>query len=151
MQIGIDLENYQTPIEEWDNIVSAYGQDREIGYLKMNPERIPVIVSESKAREEIARLGKHALEFRIKDICYEMVIDDRGALIPSSPDGNLIVFGNIYISRKQWNSNVALTMAEIDDLLQYFEENDDLEPVDNPLDYVGCLAFKYDEKKRCYL
>ena len=76
MQIGIDLENYQTPIEEWDNIVSAYGQEREIGYLKINPERIPVIVSENKAREEITRLGKHALEFRIKDICYEMVIDD---------------------------------------------------------------------------
>ena len=151
MQIGIDLENYQTPIEEWDNIVSSYGKDREIGYLKINPERIPVIVSESKARKEIENMGKHAFLFRVRDVRYEMVIDDRSAMLPVSVDGDLIVFGNIYIYKKQLNANVALTMAEIDELLKYFEESDDLEPVDNPEKYIGCLGFTYDEKKRCYI
>ncbi len=76
MQIGIDLVNYQTPIEEWDNIVSAYGKEREIGYLKINPERIPVIVSESKARKptpkkkDKTRQNRMVTRFFIKNKCY---------------------------------------------------------------------------------
>ena len=148
MFIGIDLENYESPMEEYENLVNNYGQDREIGYLKINPERIPVIVSAEKALKDIERYDDHKAVFPLKDGRYVMIADDRVAIVSDLDDAKLILTANAYLARKQGESFTALTIKEIDELIDFqCEESDVEEPADC---FVAIYAFDYDEHTRCW-
>ena len=67
MKIGISLDNYESPMEDTKHLVNNYGYDREIGYLKINPERLPVIVSESKALADIRAMDNHEAVYPLND------------------------------------------------------------------------------------
>lgn len=144
MQIGIDLDNYESPMEEAKNLVSSYGFDREIGFLKLNPERLPVIVSERKALEDIARYGEHKMDFTVKDGHYFLITDERAMTMR---DGNIILFGNAYIVKRQGQVFTALNMKEIKEWLYYIcgvDENEDPKPIDK-LEFSS-LVFELDSK-----
>ena len=149
MKIGIDLDNYPNPMEEWDNLLNTYGKDREIGYLKINPERVPVIISERKATKYIEQHADQLYTFRVKDQRYEMFVESKGINMPFNGE-RLIFFGNAYICRKQGDANVALTMAEIEDFLAFCPEIS-LNPQDYSVDYIGILAFDYDAERGIYV
>lgn len=150
MKIGIDLDNYQSPIEEWDTLINNYGEEREIGYLKINPERIPVIVSERKALKEIEKWGDKVIRIRFKDFTFEMFLDYKGCLFSEPKDGgNVVVFGNAYIAKKQWEADTPLTMREIKELIDYIEIGA-MPQADKPEDYFDVYGFEYDKELRCY-
>lgn len=121
MQIGIDLDNYKSPMEELENLVNDYGPKREVGFLKINPERLPVIISERKALADMEKYNDHKTSFPVKDGKYEMITSDKAVFID---EGNLFLFANAYIAKKQGDVFTALNMGEILDWLLYLCDAD---------------------------
>jgi len=121
MQIGIDLDNYKSPMEELENLINDYGAAREIGFLKINPERLPVIVSERKALADIDKYRDHRTSYPVKDGRYEMITSDKAMFID---EGDLFLLGNAYIAKRQGDVFTALNMKEILDWLLYLCDAD---------------------------
>ncbi len=114
MQIGIDLDNYTDPVVELENLVNAYGENREIGYLKINPIRTPVIVSESKAQADIAKYGDRKAEYPLWGRKYALIVDERAV---EKRLNDIAVNGNAYIVRRQGRVFTALDINELLELL----------------------------------
>lgn len=148
MQIGIVLDNYESPMEDLENIISSYGLMREVGYLRINPERVPVVMSESKADEAIDRFQYHIAEYDICDGKYELVADDRGI---ATVDDSIIISGNAFIARRQGRALTGLTASEITDWLKRLEKmprNKVRSSRDNTV-FSG-YVFTLDKEKGCW-
>ena len=149
MKIGVDVKGFHSPLEDMENIICAYGEDREIGYLKINPERVPVIIAENKAKREINR-AQRVKRHNIINRGFELIADYRGVVEPAENGGPLVIFGNAYIVKRQLASNTGLTMAEIVEVLEYLENKEYNSGLEKDR-CVACYAFDYDKEKRCYL
>ena len=146
MQIGINLDNYTEPMMELEDLICDYDKKREIGYLKINPERIPIIISEGKAQTEIDRFGDHKCTYPLCGNKFVLITDDR-AISQDFKDINLR--GNGYIARRQLGVFTALDVEELLDWLlqlcqlEYAAKNSDAGRFDT---YV----FEYDEDRGCW-
>lgn len=121
MQIAVNLTEDECEVMEIDDIICNYPDGVEIGYLKINPERIPVVVSESIAEAALARCENHRME---ADVCggrYAILADDRSLVFV---EGAVIVYGTAYIVRKQGQTYTSLVADEIDDWLYDFEDTE---------------------------
>ena len=145
MKIGIDLDNYAEPMVELQELINNYGNKREIGYLKINPERIPVIVSENRALADMEKLGAHKIAFPVRNGKYDLITDDRAIMMDS---GNFELYGNAYIARSQGSVLTALDIEEIIESLLFFctsrYESVSEEDPDDKYDYY---YFEHDEKR----
>ena len=149
MKIGISLDNYESPMEDTKHLVNNYGYDREIGYLKINPERLPVIVSESKALADIRAMENHKAVYPLNDRRYELIVDDRAISFLVQHKGSFILFGNAYIAKRQGRMSTALTMNEILEWLKEFEKNEIGMVHDSHFNQT-VIGFEFDEEKECY-
>lgn len=119
MQIGIDLENYTCPLEDFEKLVCAYGPMREVGYLKINPERIPVVVDEERAEKSLMKFRDYVTAILVKGDKYMLFADYRS--VENYGDG-FILFGNVYVARFQGRLCTGLTMTDIKDFLEILEK-----------------------------
>ena len=145
MQIGIDLDNYSSPVEDLENLINNYGKGREIGYLKINPERVPVIVSEGKALEEIKRYGENKVTYTVVCGKYEMITDRRAI---RNIESDIALYGNAYIVRRQGEIFTALDIEEILDWLMFLtiHEHDLITKTDRGDFAVDAYLFRYNER-----
>ncbi|MCR5321682.1 MAG: hypothetical protein K6E85_00115 [Lachnospiraceae bacterium] len=148
MQIGIELDNYDSPIEEFDQLVNNYAREREIGYLKINPERIPVIISEEKVSAEFNNKKYRGIGFPLNNGHYELITTEEATAMMN---GDCVLLGNGYIGRRQGDSITGLTFDEISHLLKYLEHLDKytIPGLFGKVNYVG-LLFKYDKERGCW-
>ena len=93
MKVGINLDNYESPMEDTRNLVNNYGYHREIGYLKINPERLPVIVSERRALADIRAMENHKAVYPLHDRRYELIVDDSAISFMVQHKGGFLLFG----------------------------------------------------------
>ena len=149
MKIGINLDNYESPMEYTENLVNKYGFDREIGYLKINPERLPVIVSERKALADIRAMENHKAVYPLNDRRYELIVDDRAISFMVNHKSGFLLFGNAYIAKRQGRMTTALTMDEILEWLKEFEKNDISRSHDSHFNQT-VIGFEFDEEKESY-
>ena len=146
MQIGINLDNYANPMVELESLICAYGKKREIGYLKINPERVPVIISEGKAQTETDRFGEHMTVYPLCAHKFVLITDDRAV---SQDFKDISLRGNAYIARKQLGVFIALDIQEI---LQWLLEFCKLEyeAVNSDAGRFDTYVFEYDEDRGCW-
>lgn len=149
MKIGISLDNYESPMEDISNLVNYYGYDREIGYLKINPERLPVIVSERKALTDIRAMGNHKVVYPLNDGRYELIVDERAISFVTKLKGGFLLFSNAYIAKRQGWMSTALTMDEILEWLKEFEKNEISRTHDSHFNQT-VIGFEFDKEKECY-
>ena len=148
MYIGIDLENYESPMEDTVNLVNNYSPYREIGFLKLNPERVPVITSSNKYLSAISRYGSHLAVFTLTDGHYALVVDDRGITIQGN---DLVVMSNAYIARVQGNTLTSLTMEEIEEWLDYIPKIHGAKvPVNGKTVEFEGICFERDAETGCW-
>ena len=148
MYIGIDLENYESPMEDLENLVNNYSPYREIGFLKLNPERVPVIVSANKYLSAITRFGSHLAVFTVKDGHYALVVDDRGITVQG--DG-LAVMSSAYVARVQGSTLTSLTFDEIKEWLDYIPKLQGAKvPVCGKHGEFEAICFERDEETGCW-
>jgi len=132
MEIGINLKEDEYEVAEIDDIIIGYPAGIEIGYLKINPERIPVIVSEKIAAEAIARNKDHYIQIDVNGGKYVVITDNRSVIYG---EGFIDICGTAYIAKKQVGTYTALTSDEIDDWIYDFEDDEmfsELYPEDYP-------------------
>lgn len=148
MQIGIVLDNYESPLEDLENIISSYGLMREIGYLRINPERVPMVMSESKADEAIDRFQYHVAEYDICNGKYELVADERGI---ATVDDYIILSGNAFIARRQGRALTGLTASEITEWIKRLEKmpRDKVQSTRDNTVYSG-YVFTLDKETGCW-
>jgi len=130
MQIGINLKEDEFEVTDSDDIVCNYPDGVEVGYLKINPERIPVIVGEKIAEEAIAR--KKYTKIAIDGGDYVLFADEKSVLYCKD---FIEICGTAYIAKKQGGTHTALTADEIDDWIYDFEDEEMFEgyfPEDYP-------------------
>ena len=149
MKIGINLDNYESPMEDTRTLINNYGYDREIGYLKINPERLPVIVSERKALADIRAMENHKAVYPLNDRRYELIVDDRAISFMVNHKSGFLLFGNAYIAKRQGRMTTALTMDEILEWLKEFEKNDIRRSHDSHFNQT-VIGFEFDEEKESY-
>ena len=142
MMIGIDLDNYVSPMEDIENIVNIYGLDTEIGYLKINPLRLPVIVSEKKALEKIDKFGDHEVHFHIGDR-FELITDDRSLL---EYDNDLDIIGDTYVARQQGEKYTGLTFRDFMEWSLYMLNNPKKPKKQRSFLHCGLNSFEFDLK-----
>ena len=146
MEIGINLDHYTDPMVDLENLICDYGKKREIGYLKINPERIPVIISEGKAQAEIDRFGEHMITYPLCGSKFVLITDDRAI---SQDLKDLALRGNAYIARKQSGVFTALDLQEILEwLLQLCEL--EYEAINSDDGRYDTYVFEYDEDRGCW-
>ncbi|MCR5432388.1 MAG: hypothetical protein K6E95_07505 [Lachnospiraceae bacterium] len=146
MQIGIDLDNYSDPVVELENLVNAYGENREIGYLKINPLRTPVIVSESKAQADIGKYGDHKAEYPLLGGKFELIVDERAV---EKRLHDIAVNGNAYIVRRQGKVFTALDINEILEWLIRISRAEQ-EAYKCAAGHFDTYEFDYDDKTQCW-
>ena len=144
MQIGIDLENYASPMEDIENIINDYGKNREIGYLKINPERLPVIVSEDKALADIERYGVHKETYTVMNGKFEMITDSRAV---SKIGSDIALCGNAYIVKRQREAFTALDIDEILEWLIFLCKYDYEVVMNRDEDRYGTYLFVFDKER----
>ena len=147
MQIGIDLENYASPMEDIENIINDYGKNREIGYLKINPERLPVIVSEDKALADIERYGDHKETYTVMNGKFEMITDSRAV---SKRGNDIALCGNAYIVKRQREAFAALDIEEILEWLILLCRYDYETAVKGNNDHYNAYLFAFDKERGCW-
>ena len=125
MDICINTDKNDAELEEPVNLVCNNGLDKEIGYLKINPERVPSIFLEEDAESAIQRFDKHKVEFTLKGNRYILITDDRA--VSYSKDGSIQLFGNGYLVRKQKEKYTGLTMRELNEILVVIAKMQDSE------------------------
>ena len=144
MQIGIDLENYASPMEDIENIINDYGKNREIGYLKINPERLPVIVSEDKALADIERYGVHKETYTVMNGKFEMITDSRAV---SKIGSDIALCGNAYTVKRQREAFAALDIEEILEWLLFLCRYDYEAAVKGDEARYGTYLFVFDKER----
>lgn len=149
MKVGINLDNYESPMEDTRNLVNNYGYHREIGYLKINPERLPVIVSERRALADIRAMENHKAVYPLHDRRYELIVDDRAISFMVQHKGGFLLFGNGYIAKRQGRMSTALTMDEILEWLKELEKSEIGKNYDSHFNQT-VIGFEFDEEKECY-
>ena len=143
MKIGINLDDYESPMEDIANIINVYGMDTEICYLKLSPRRFPVIMSEKKAMEKIDGYGNHEMHFCINGE-YEMIVDDRTVF---SDEKDLWIDGETFIGKRQGKKHTALTFREMVKLMAYaFDIERGITP-EKPILVTGLSAYEFDEDR----
>ena len=149
MKVGINLDTYESPMEDTRNLVNNYGYHREIGYLKINPERLPVIVSERRALADIRAMENHKAVYPLHDRRYELIVDDRAISFMVQHKGGFLLFGNGYIAKRQGRMSTALTMDEILEWLKELEKSEIGKNYDSHFNQT-VIGFEFDEEKECY-
>ena len=147
MKIGINLENYASPMEDIENIINDYGKNREIGYLKINPERLPVIVSEGKALADIERYGVNKETYTVMNGKFEMITDSRAV---SKIGSDIALCGNAYIVKRQHEAFAALDIEEILEWLVFLAQYDYEAAVSGDEDRYGMYLFVFDKERGCW-
>lgn len=118
MQIGIHMDDEEYELTDTKLIVNRYGQDMGIGYLKINPERVPVIVGEGLARDHFEKIKDRLLEFDI--LCGNFVLlADKNAV--HQIEDCIVIDGDAYIARIQGDSHTTMTYDEIEPILSGIE------------------------------
>lgn len=121
MQIGINLKEDVFEVAESEDIICNYPDGVEIGYLKINPERIPVVIGAKLAEEEIARNKRYINYYDVNDRGYMIITDDRNVI---TGENFILILGNAYVTKKQGATYTGLTADEIDDWIYDFEDNE---------------------------
>ena len=148
MDIAINLNDYKCPVVDIKRLINNYGPNREIGVLKINPERLPMVMSEEYALQEIDRFKDRRHCYSFFDGHYGIIFDSKAALIR---DGQIALTGNAYIVRRQCRVNVGLTAENLIELFNYFEDIPGATIRDSDTDVkYDALLFEYDEEKRCW-
>ena len=150
MDIGIYLDNGDYELSETDEIICEYGTDMEVGYLKINPERIPVVVGQKRAEEEFEKFGDSIVEISIMDGKYVLIADKKNIEMTGE---KLIVISTAYIAKNQIRSYTALTGGEIEEWTELFEESEEYGDEDDEEDrqpafcyMFPTIVFDYDDK-----
>lgn len=143
MEIGINMDDREYELSDTDELVITLGTDMEVGYLKINPERVPVIEGKNKAEAEFAKMKAHLVEVELLGGRYQMITDDRS--IEITPEF-IIVEGTAYIGRRQGRKHTALTVDEVEDWLIKLDESyvdHDEMPTDGDF---PCIVFEFDSE-----
>lgn len=140
MQMGIDLDNYVSPMEDIENIINMYGLDTEIGYLKLNPTRLPVIVSEKKTYEKIDRFGEHEMQFQIGNR-FTLITDDRTVV---TKEGDFYLIGDTFVAKQQGEIYTGNTFREFMDWNLYMLKNPRVTNKLHSILYCGVNSFEID-------
>ena len=79
MKVTICMNSGECEVMDFEDTICIAGEDVELGYLKINPERIPAIVAANIAEEEIKRMAEHRMHL---DVCgnYMVITDDRAVV-----------------------------------------------------------------------
>lgn len=133
MKVTICMNSGECEVMDFEDTICIAGEDVELGYLKINPERIPAIVAANIAEEEIKRMAEHRMHL---DVCgnYMVITDDRAVVCT---EDEVAVYGTAYIVRKQAGTYTALTYGELDDWIYDFEDTElfsELFPEEYPQD-----------------
>lgn len=115
MDICINTEQGNAEIEEVINLVCNAGLDAEIGYLKINPERVPGIYLEEDAYRAIRRFDNHMITLTLQGGRYFLITDDRAVTLEA--EGLVHLYGNAFIVRKQKDQYTGLTMRELNEVM----------------------------------
>ena len=146
MDIGIYLDNGDYELSETEELVCEFGTDMEVGYLKINPERIPVVIGEERAEAAFKKFGDSIVEISVMDGRYVLIADKRNIEMTGE---KLIVIGTAYIAKNQIRSYTALTGGEVLEWAENFEESaDSCDDEDEPaFCYMfPTIVFDYDEE-----
>lgn len=146
MEIGINMDDREYELSDSDELLCEYGTDMEVGYLKINPERIPVVEGRKKAEESFERMGSGIEELPICNRHYLLIADRKNVEITAT---ELIVTGTAYIARKQFRSYTELTAGEVEDWLEMFEASEEAGEAKPLFDYP-VIVFEYDEEHDCF-
>lgn len=121
MNVAICLTEGECEVMDFEDAIYLGEDAVEIGYLKINPDRIPVIVSAKIAEEAMDRERDHLIKI---DVCggrYMLLTDDRSVIYMES---QVAICGTAYIVRKQGGTYTALTYDEIEDWIYDFEDDE---------------------------
>ena len=147
MKIGIYLDNYESPMEEITDSINVYGMDTELGYLKLSPMRLPAIISEKRALEQIERFGKHEIRFPINGL-YELIGDDRTLI---AEDGDLCLCGDTYVAKIQGKKCTGLSYREILKCLNYAYDGDRWISPEKPILTTLISCYELDAERGCWV
>ena len=140
MDIGINMEGIEYQLTDTSCIVFMYGHDMEVGFLKINPERVPVVTSESIVNSEIRQEEKTYEVFSLCRNKYALVVES-GAY--EMENCNLVLYGNAYIARQQKNTVSALTSDEVFEWLKKL--NRPITFHNAEIDKQSVIIFEHDE------
>jgi len=120
MKVTICMYPGECEVMDFEDAINIVGDDVELGYLKINPDRVPSIVAANIAEEEIKRMAEHQINL---DVCgnYMVITDDRAV---ECTEDEVLIFGTAYIVRKQAGTYTALTYGEIDEWIYEFEDTE---------------------------
>lgn len=147
MEIGINMDERDYEFSDYFLLVNEYGFDIELGYLKINPERIPVVEGKYRAEAEFEKFGSKLIEFPICGGRYILISDRRNIEIV---DGSLILTGTAYIAKRQYRTDTALTGSEVGEWLCRFMEGEGsqgemIEDREKTMYDFPVMVFDYDE------
>jgi len=108
--IGVHMDDHDYEYSSVYDIRCDNG-DHEVGILKINPDRVPVVLGLERAEKEMSKIGKCLREIPYKALNdYVIFADDRACEV----DGDRIrVYGNAYIARRQKRTHIGLSGFEI--------------------------------------
>ena len=131
MYIGLNLSEDDFELVDSETILMSYPCDIEIGYLKINPERIPVLVSAEIAENAIEKYKEHLKKLPAIGGKYFILVDDRAVIYL---EGAIEICGTAFVAKKQGETYTALTNEELEiwtDILEELENAANL-PEDKP-------------------
>lgn len=121
MKVAICLSENECEVMEFEDAMYLGEDGVELGYLKINPDRIPSIVAAKIAEEAMDREREHLIKI---DVCggrYMLLTDDRAVIYL---EGEVAICGTAYIVKKQAGTYTALTYDEIEDWIYDFEDDE---------------------------
>lgn len=148
MQIGIISSDLNYEVLNPEVMDRYYGV--EIGMLKINPERMPMLVSQEQGYAEMNRWGEKDFDaIEIFDGDYVLVAEN--AALEYEAD-MLILCGTGYILRKQGKTSTGISFNELMDVKEYLSEVELRSEVmaDRDDRYYGCYVFVADEDEYYY-